>query len=201
MLSQVNDFQTWNSISINYSLSKKSHLIFKESVRLSENSTFASNIFSQIFFSQKINKHFYLSLGYRFSNKSKVDDNYNKHYFYLETSINKKIKKIYLSYRLRFQDVYKSIYRTDNWMFPETFLRNKFTLSYKLQKKIKLYISNEFYFQFNNKTEFNKYRVSLGTKYKINKTQSMSIFYRHQQSSSYTLLNDYIVGIGYKIKI
>jgi len=77
-----------------------------------------------------------------------------------------------VKYRLRFQDT-----KENNTKRKFTYLRNEFTLKYKLSKIVDPYISYEVFYRLNKINQFSTTRVYFGLNWKLNKCMSLSTFY------------------------
>ncbi len=173
-LAQENDFQTWNSISINKKILKKTTLSFKTGIRLRENSRLYSKQFFDIKFRKKINKNFSFSLGYRYINKfntSFILSIQNRSYF----DVNYKIKipkRFSLSLRNRCQ--FQGYINDYSLLF-----RQKYSLSYNLKKtKLTPGISTEYFLDF--KDGFKKLRSTFSLGYPFAKNLDFELAYRIQ---------------------
>ena len=99
------------------------------------------------------------------------------------------------SLRTRYQ-VSKEIYSSDKLN------RNKLAIKYKLNKQIHPYISYELFYQFNDIRAFNRDRIEMGTKYKINKNNSLKLGYIFEDKfNRKNLEHNHIYFINYSIEI
>ncbi len=193
----VSDARLWTAISINKEFDKL-ELSFSEEFRLDENMSHIDKVFSELGAEYEIFKDFDISFNYRFSRENDYETrNYDlNNRIDVGLSYKHKINDFQISNRLKYQS--ESASPNEN---NPTYLRNKLTVSYKL-KPISPYISYEFHYQFNDERVINRTRLSIGSKYKLNKNNSIKVFYIFEDKFNTTRLkHSHIYGINYSIDI
>lgn len=193
----VSDAKLWTAISINTKV-EKFEFSFSEELRLNENFSHTDKFFTELGVSYEFIKDFDASFNYRFSRENDYETgNYDlNNRIDLGLSYKHKINNFRISNRLKYQTATAS--STEN---NPTYLRNKFTTSYKI-KDITPYISYEFFYQFNDERVVNRTRLSFGGKYKINKNNSIKLFYTYENRfNDRQLKHNHIYGINYSIDI
>ena len=195
--SQENDFQTWHSISstIDFNVilvpdqlftktKRKGSITFKQGYRLRENSSLLSKQFSDFRFKLRINKRLSFAMGYRYSTdwNTPLESNalllypyvYNKHRYYSDMIIKKKLKKRFLVY-LRSRYIYQG-----NSFEYNSIIREKAGVSYNIRKtKLQPESSVECFYKWNESIE--KIRYTLLISYPIIKNLDFDLAYRIQQ--------------------
>ena len=83
-------------------------------------------------------------------------------------------------------------------------VRNKFSIDYKINKKLKSYISGEVFHLYDfDQYQYDEYRISTGMNMSIKKKRQLKIFYTYKledlTKSSTNQIN--IFGIGYNFKL
>ena len=194
----VSDAKLWAGVTVNKKINNL-ELSFSEELRMDENVSHTDKFFSEIGVKYKIIKGFYVGLNYRYSRDNDYESsNYDmKHRFDFGLTYKRKFNKIGVSFRTKIQT--KSANPEEN---NPTFSRNKFLVKYKLENKLTPFIFYEFYFQFNNQKVINRTRLSLGTAYKINKKNSVKIFYMFENRFNVrNLKRNHVYGISYSIDL
>ena len=121
---QVKDAGLWTSVGLDFKLVKKVTASISEEVRFNENISGAGTILTNVGLSYKYNKHFKFEIGYRHSQKRKVEDYYSiRHRFNVDIRYEKNIKPFQFQYRIRFQDQFSDIGRDSDGGIPELYLR------------------------------------------------------------------------------
>lgn len=199
---QNNDMQLWTNLSIEKKLTKTFSLNFSEEVRFYDNISEVGQFFSDVGGTYKISKSWRLSVNYRFTNKRQLNDSYSKrHRYYIDLSCRKKMEKIVVLFRTRFQSQYTDVFCSLTGKIPEYYSRNKLTLKFDLDKKYTPYLSAELFYQLNNPegNDIDNMRYSVGLEYQFNKRTGLDFFYMIQQE--YNVNNpkrDFVAGIGYQ---
>ena len=191
VFAQFTDFQTWSSITIEKSLSKKLDGSLEQQLRLDENSTQFRQTFTELGAKYRLWKKLDAGASYRFI----VRPNSTGQRIYLDVEYNWKLKKWKINPRLRYQHDFI----TDN--FQANFLRPKLTISYKIDKKWEPFVAGElFYLIFYYQGNFvPAYRLFAGTTYDFNKRNSLKVFYLLEQEVNVNnAAQNHIISVGYK---
>lgn len=194
--SQVSDAQLWTGFSVS-----KKHNDFKfslsEEYRRFENFSQTKKLFTELEAKYEFIKDLSFSITYRFNQ----DRNHEYGGFDLNQRFNFDLEYEYgindfeLSIRTRYQ-ISKEIDETGKLS------RNKLSVRYKMRGPLDPYISSELFYQFNDVRDFNRYRIELGAKYKINKNNSIKFGYLYENKFNRTdLQRNHIYFINYSLEI
>ena len=187
LFSQENDFQTWNSLSINKKLSKKSDLIYKFGLRFRENSSILSKQFYEIKYKYSILKRVAFSTGFRYSDnwdKKRIINRSNR--FFLDILYKDKLNKR-LSFSLRNRLQSQGFYYDYNLLF-----RQKFSLNYNIRKtKFDPSISTEYFYNLDE--GINKLRSGISFTNKITKNLDFDFGYKIQNEFGLTKANTFYI--------
>ncbi len=179
LFSQNKDFETWTGITIKKQVSSNLELKLREELRLFENSSQINTVFTDFGGEYKISKNLSAGLFYRYIRKSNYPNFINQHKFYGSIEYKKNINQLTLAYKIKFQTKYSEIYSSYDGLIPANTLRNKISIDYKIKnKKIKPKIFVEVFYplQYLNYNFF-KIRTGGGFKYKLNKYNSIDLFF------------------------
>ena len=195
--SQENDFQTWHSVSstIDFTVilvpdqlftktKRKGSITFKQGYRFRENSSLLSKQYSDIRFKLMLNKRVSIALGYRYSTNwnTPLESStllfypyvYNKHRYYSDIVIKKKVKKRFLVY-LRSRYLYQG-----NTFKYNSVIREKVGMSYNIRKtKLEPESSVECFYTWNESID--KIRYTLLISYPLTKNLDFDLTYLIQQ--------------------
>jgi len=128
----------------------------------------------------------------------------------LDVTVKKKLKKITLSERLRYQAEVQDFNTSKKGKLTEQFLRFKTDIKYAVTEKITPYISCELRYQIHAPrgdgprydNGFHRIRNVLGVEYELNKKNSVNIYYLYQTEFNISTPETiYILGIGYTLTI
>jgi hypothetical protein len=202
---QVKDAGLWTSFSLEAKLTKKASVNISEELRFNENISELGTAFTEAGISYKLNKNFQISANYRFTQKRRVEDNFNlKHRGYFDVKYEKKLKPIQFKFRSRFQDEYSEFGTASDAGIAKYYLRNKLTLEWDLDKAFKPYLSFELFSPLNYPREyfFDNIRATTGVEYSITKNQKIDLYYMIQRELNVSRPEtDFIMGIGYSFKL
>ncbi len=208
---QRNDAGMWNTLSIQHALTKKISLVIDEELRLKENYQRINLFYTNVGIDYKINKFLKISPSYRFIQKKRLEDSYSyRHRFMLDVSIKKKIQKIIVSERIRYQAEVQDFYSSKKGKLAEQFLRFKTDLKYTAFEKVTPYISCEVRYQIHAPrgdgsmydNGFHRVRNVLGIEYEINKKNSVNLYYLFQTEFNISTPETiYIFGVAYSVSI
>jgi len=182
------DFETWSSIEISYKPSKKWSIDLEEQLRLKDNSSTTDQYFTQLQVEYEVFKKFNLGSGFRYIRKNDTKGNiqgYEDHFrFHLDGSYDHKINQFSFKYRFRYQNRNELGVSTSEGDYPNQHIRLKGGLEYgfknwKLDPKFSAEIFN--HFEKGQTNGFDKFRISLGTDYKIKNFGKLSLYYRFEK--------------------
>lgn len=198
---QTNDAQLWADVKLEYKPNKKSSFYFQPGVRFSENISEIGMAFLEVGSGYKLNKSFELEASYRLYSKRKVEDIYStRHKLNIDLSYKKNWYRFNFQVRTRVEMEYKDMLSSNDGLVPDFVWRNKFQAKYSLTKKMKPFafyevynpLSNTYYF------EVTKHKLVLGAEYKINKRNSIELYYLYEAQIHKNNPNRFFVtGISY----
>ena len=188
---QQQDFQTWSSVTLKKTFSDKFECAAQEQLRLQDNSTRLKQLFTDVGIKYNATKQFHIGFNYRFIVKPQEIDNR----IYSDIAYDFRQNNTKATARIRLQHDFVQNAPDQNYIRP------KLTVEQKLNRHWKPFVSGElfllaFYYE---GSEFDEYRISLGTTYNFDKKNSVQVFYMLQQQFN---VNDaeqnHILGVGYE---
>jgi Protein of unknown function (DUF2490) len=202
--SKQSDAGMWSGAKITQPLPYGFAISFKQALRLKNNWTSLNQTYNDLTLSYKTNKYFSIDLNYRLSQRENtfspahIDQRFN-----LDANTSYETNKFELTWRTRVQFRYRDLGLRESSFVPKKYWRNKFTLGYELNKILKPFVYFESFNEFSFDTkEFNKYRISAGSRFRINKRNSIKIAYILQNSINTTYpLTENILRISYNYKL
>ena len=186
------DNQSWSSLNFKIDAPFSTKLNIEQSLRFEDNLSQFKQTFTEISISYKINDLMRIDIPYRYS----IYKNKTKNRISIGSSIKLNKKKIGTKYRLKFQNTKES----DKPI--EITFRNKFTISYKVKKKIEPFIAYEIFNPYENRIRgIDETRISLGSQIKINKKRYIKFYYIHKKEDLLKAKNNslYILGLDYSL--
>ena len=199
--SDTKNLESWSAINLKYKLNKKWSFDLEEQLRLKENISEISNYFTELNTTYSVSKKFKLGAGVRYIKKNDNIGNtqgYKNYFrFHLDASYKHKINDFKLKYRLRYQN--KNKLGVDD--YDNQHIRFKTALGYnfknwKLDPKFSAEIFN--HIEKGEENGFDKYRLTLGTKYKFKNMGSIDLFYRIEKELNKTIpKTTNIIGLKY----
>lgn len=198
---QRNDAGLWLSLELEKSLTKKTSLEFKHTERIAHNITRWDLAYSDIGLGFRLSKHIAVSANYRFINKYNQDYRIgNRHRFYGELILKKKLKPLVFVWRQRFQNQLEDVFTSEEGRTPQYYTRSKLAIKYDLNRFTPC-IASELYFKLvpGKQPLPNRYRIFGGLNYSLNKTNDLEVYYLFDRrfNQRYPLTN-YVIGITYK---
>ena len=190
----LDDNQSWTSIGFETKLPYSLKLEFEQELRLKDQLSTFNQTFSEVSLSYKVFDGLKIDIPYRyaiFEDKIKQRLSFSGSYKY-------SFKPISLKYRTKFQRTY------EKEKTPEDLIRNKFTIEYKLGKKIEPYLSGELFHLYNtNHNQLDGFRVSFGFAVDLPRKNSIKIFYMYKKEDIIKSSPDEInvFGLAYSFKI
>lgn len=181
----VKDLESWTSIGLKYELNKKWSFKLEEQLRLDENISEISEYFTQLHAEYSISKNFDIGGALRYirenDNKGNVQGYENHFRFHLDASYKHKLNDFSIKYRLRYQNKNELGVSTDDGDYAKQNMRFKTSVGYDIKKwKLDPEFSAEIFnhFEEGEDNSFSKYRLTLGTDYKIKNFGKITLFYR-----------------------
>jgi hypothetical protein len=203
--SQNQDAQVWTSVNLEAKIVKKLTANVAQEVRFNENVTEVGTIYTDLGLEYKLNKHFQVSINYRFVEKRRTDDYYSfRQRIYIDLKYDEKIKPFQIQFRSRIQDEVSDIERAADGGIPEYYLRNKLTLKLDKWKKLTPFVSVELFSPLEDEYKglFDNIRSSAGIDYDLSKHHKVELFYMIQQELNVSQPEtDFVLGVGYGFKL
>jgi hypothetical protein len=164
----LDDNQSWTSVGFEKKLPYSFKLQFEQELRLEDQLSTFKQTFSEFSLSYSVFKGFKIEIPFRYmvyKDKTKQRVSFSGSYKY-------SFKPVSLKYRTKYQRTY------EKGEIPEELIRNKFSIMYRLNKKIEPYVSGEF-IQLDDihNYQLDETRFSFGLTYELPKKNSMKIFY------------------------
>lgn len=205
----TSDLESWNSLGLEYKLNKKWSFGLEEQLRLDENISEISEYFTQLETKYAITKKFDIGLGLRYIRENDNEGNvqgYENHFrFNVDASYKHKINDFTLKYRLRYQNKNELGVSSSDGDYAKQYLRLKAAVAYNFKNwKLDPKFSAEIFNRFENGDvdQYNKYRLTLGTDYKIKNFGKLGIFYRIEKGINVDIPETTnIIGLKYTYTI
>lgn len=199
------DLESWSAINLKYKLNKKWAFNLEGQLRLKEDASEVSEYFSEFGATYTLFKGFKLGTGFRYIKENDNVGNiqgYENHFRYnFDASYKHKINNLSLKYRLRYQNKNELGVSASEGDYAKQNIRFKTSLGYninnwKLDPKFSAEIFNRFGKDADN--QFSKYRLTLGTEYKLKKMGTIGLFYRIEKELNQTFPETTnIIGLKY----
>ena len=164
----LDDNQSWTSVGFEKKLPYSFKLQFEQELRLDNQLSTFKQTFSEFSLSYSVFKGFKIEIPFRYmvyKDKTKQRVSFSGSYKY-------SFKPVSLKYRTKYQTTY------EKGKIPEELIRNKFSIMYRLNKKIEPYVSGEF-IQLDDvhNYQLDETRFSFGLTYEFPRKNSLKIFY------------------------
>lgn len=205
------DAGLWTTVSLQKKLNKKISLAIDQEMRFRENFQRLNLFYTNIGIDYKLNKAIKISPSYRTVQKKRLEPGFSyRHRLQLDLNYKKKLNKITLTERVRYQIEVQDYYTSKKGKVPEQYLRFKTDIKYTEHDKVTPYYSCELRYQITSPRGddplynygFRRIRNIAGIEFKINDVHSLNLYYLFQ--SEFDISNKesiYIVGLGYNISI
>jgi len=203
---QYQDARVWASLSVRYEPGKKWKLTLEEEARFSENAGRLDKLNTDLDINYQINKLIDGGLLIRLISKPDSRGNFDFNYrFSGYIGIQKKLAGWTGSLKSSLQKTWPRFQHSDNWYLPENYIRvlAEFSREFK-NKKTGPYTGIEFWYRLRaSEPDFiDQYRITIGIKHKLNKTNRLNFFYRLQHEMQVkNPLTAHIVGVGYRFSV
>lgn len=184
------DSESWSSMGFGIKLPYSLKLDLEQSLRLKDNSSSFKQTFTETIISYNRLKKVKVFIPVRYA----VFKNKIKKRISFGASYKHNLKIISFRYRSMLQRTYQQ------GKIFDPLIRNKFTLSSKINKKLRPYVSQEFsHFLKNGHLNYDEFRVSIGARINLGKKRETKIFYTQKIESLSNKNRDRtnIFGISY----
>lgn len=167
--------EIWIGFTLKKQVSDRITLNLDQQTRTMNNVEGIRTNFLELGMKYELSKHFAVKGQYRYTIRNLMR---NTTRLSLDLAAKWKYKPANLTfkYRLRFQNA--SVRYTGESL---AYLRNRFTLQYKVSKKWLAYTEYESFFRFNQRNEFRGNRFTLGARYRVSKEMYVNAFYQIDQ--------------------
>ena len=160
--------ESWNAIGFEAKLPYSFKLGLEQNLRFVDQSPRFKQTFTELSLSYTLIDGLVIMIPLRYA----VFDDKTKQRLSFAGSYKYDLKPIRFKYRLKFQRIY------EDGIFTDDVARNKLSIRYRLNKRIRPFISGEtFLFKNLNKYQFDEYRFSFGIKVDFLEKRSINIFY------------------------
>ena len=190
----LDDNQSWTSVGFEKKLPYSFKLQFEQELRLEDQLSTFKQTFSEFSLSSSVFKGFKIELPFRYmtyKDKTKQRVSFSGSYKY-------SFKPVSLKYRTKYQTTY------EKGEIPEELIRNKFSIMYRLNKKIEPYVSGEF-IQLDGSHNYllDETRFSFGLTYELPRKNSMKIFYtlKNEDKTKKTPAEIGVFGLSYNFSL
>ena len=189
----ADDTESWSSIGFETRLPYSIELELDQGLRLKDQMSSFKQTFTQVSIAYEIidGMKIFVPIRYAiFEDKTKQRISAGGSYKY-------DLKPLSFKYRSKFQMTFEEDEPS------RELVRNKFSIDYKINKKLKSYISGEVLHLYDlDQYQYDEYRISTGMNVSIKKKRQLKIFYTYKiedlTKSSTNQIN--IFGIGYNFK-
>ena len=177
LLSQEQDFMSWNNIELNYKVSKKTSLSLNNRLIFRENSSLFSKYFIDFKVKRKYNKHISYALGVRHSTIRDVYFDFDdKSYTYSDLSLKYTINKVVkATLRNRFKVNFDEL---------ESVFRQRIKLEYNFTS-LPVLVINYFEYFYSREKKIQKIRYGFGIDKNISDKLKINVNYIIQRELNY----------------
>jgi len=206
----VSNLSSWNAVGLKYKLNKKWSFTGEQHLRFKEGFTEVDSYFSQLEAEYKIIKKFSLGLGLRFIRDNDTEGSwqgYENHFrYHLDAMFKQKLSRFSLGARLRYQNKNELGITTEEGDYAKNNVRLKGSLGYNIKKwpldpKFDAEIFNS-YQEGDEDNGFSKYRLTIGTDFKLKKLGKIKVYYRFQKDVNVEVPEiENIIGLKYTYTI
>ena len=193
------DFGTWGGVSVNKEVANDLNIDADIQVRTDDNSTRLNQFFLDLGAKYKVNKYFRTGISWRSKMKNNWSgyDSQNRLYF----DLTGKLKLNAINFYIRSRTQTTSIRNAEN----PTYERIRFKVKIKMEKGLKAFLQDEFFFHLNGTgtSNYKKNRFGLGFEYTISDYLKMNLKYLRitEVNQVYPLrMNVIALGLSYSLE-
>jgi Protein of unknown function (DUF2490) len=189
----------WSTLGVKKKIGKKLSAEVSLTTRQPENLAYLQTYFGEAGVGFKLNKIFDVAVYYRNIHRKKdVEAVFKKrHRYYVDLNVGKRIGKIKLENRVRYQHQFK-----DNDIevtFDASYIRNKVEVSISPLKSLDVYSSFDLFFLLQDK-KIDQIRPKIGLNFTINKHNSVDLGLLQNRSLIGELNSGAVIAAAYKFK-
>ena len=205
----VRDFEAWGSVSLNYKFNKHWKFSLEEQLRLRNNASEIDAYFSQFSTRYDISKQLYAGFGFRYlkenDNTGAVEGYEANSRLNFDLGYTTDYPRLDVEYRLRYQTKNEVGITKEDGDIASKHLRFKTSVGYNIKNwKFDPEFSVEIFrhFEEGQVNDFNKFRMTLRTKYKMKEFGKIGLFYRMEiaLNTAYPFTTN-ILGLKYSYTI
>ncbi len=207
----TSDAGMWTTLSLQKEINKKIFLTLDQEFRLKENYSRLNLFYTNLGIGYKLTKNAKIEFVYRAIEKYTLDNDFSfRHRIMVDVSFKKKLSRLSIANRVRYQTEVKDYYTSEKGRYAEQFLRDKVEIKLDIDKKITPFISCEVRYQisvpyskssaYNN--EIHRVRFAAGLDYKINSRNTVGLYYLIQNEFYISHPeHNYILGLQYSVNL
>jgi hypothetical protein len=181
--------QSWYTIDLGYEPNKKWDFEFSNQLRLQHNPSEIAQYFTEISARRKIIKDFKLGGGLRYTRENDTRGNVqgyrNQFRYHLDAFYGQKWDDFKFQWRLRYQNRDELGFSRADGDTPVQRIRFKTSLEYTIPNwKLDPEVAGELFsrFQQGDEARIDRYRITVGTSYRIKKAGRIGLYYRFESS-------------------
>lgn len=201
------DWSAQLSVELSKKLSKQLSLSFEEELRMHHNLSEVERSSTALGLAYKPFKFLKASLGYNL-----MYNHYEKrgewlwewrHRYHVSLAGDVSWNRFHFSLRERFQSTYR---QSKNYQKPKNYLRSRLVAEYDIRKSpFEPYASVEMFYHIHqnpDKQGIDRWRYQLGCQYKLNKKNTLELFYRYTDyaADDFDDVNGHMMGLSYSLK-
>lgn len=199
------NFQSWYAMELEYEPSKYWDFEWKTQLRLDHGPTDINQYLTEVSGYRRIIKGFKLGGGLRYTRENDTRGNVqgyrNQFRYHLDAVYRKKWDDFSLKWRLRYQNRDELGFSRTDGDIPLQRIRLKTSVDYNIRHwKLDPEFSGELFSRFRQgeNARIDRYRLTLGTSYKIKKGGAIGLFYRYESSINRDPRRTFdIIGLNY----
>lgn len=201
----IRDLESWGSLNLKYKINKKWKIGLEQQFRFSDNSSETDSYFTELSTDYSFSKNVFGGIGFRYlrqnDNIGKIQGFENHTRLHFDLGYQHEIKRINFEYRLRFQTKNELGKSKEEGDYANNHLRLKAVVGYNIKKwKLDPEFSGEIFrhYEKGEVNGYNKFRLTIGTKYKTKSIGKIGMFYRMERelNTSYPKTTN-ILGLKY----
>ena len=204
-LSQVNDAGMWYALDLEKNLNQNMTANVGTEIRLNENISELGTFLTEAGISYRLSKQVAVSVGYRFTQKRRVDDSYSaRHRFLVNLNLRHKIERIAIGARIRYQSQYSDVNSSEDGKIPDNYIRTKITAKADLNKRYAPYLSYEAFIHVNRPEGalYDNYRLAAGIEYEFSKKSAIDVGYMIDREINVSdPWTNYVLTVGWSYKL
>lgn len=202
----VEDASVWLGLNIEKKVNSRINLSFSNQTRFDRNITRYRLGYQDLGLDYKVLKFLHVQADYKLIHRQREDESFSiRHQYNLSFILKKDFGLWSISFKNRWQCLYKDIYSSEDGKQAIWTNRNKLTVKYELNKRIQIYSSGELNYILKPFQDegLDRYRASFGLEYKLTRNSGLELYYTMQRELdlSKEINRFHIYGLTYQIKI